>query len=109
MNTMERQNAILEILCRDRHTTLGHLASTFHVSRITIQRDITALSCTYPIKTVRGQHGGGVYLEEWYHPNRKYLSHPQTALLHKLLPSLSGADQKIMQSILTQFGPGGLL
>lgn len=109
MNAAERQSAIFQILCRERHDTLEHLASIFEVSKITIQRDITALSCTYPIKTVRGRHGGGIYLEDWYHPGRKTLSNHQTELLRRLLPTLSGVDQQIMQSILTQFGPGGLL
>lgn len=109
MNAAERQDAIFQILCRERYATLEHLAIKFEVSRITIQRDITALSCTYPIKTVRGRYGGGVYLEGWYHPNRGSLTNQQRALLHKLLPTLSGTDQQIMQSILTQFGSGGRL
>ena len=109
MNAAERQSAIFQILCRERHATLEHLASAFEVSRITIQRDITALSCTYPIKTVRGRRGGGIYLEDWYHPDRKILSSQQVTLLRRLLPTLSGSDQQIMQSILTEFGPGSLL
>lgn len=109
MNAAERQSAIFQILCRERHETLEHLASTFEVSRITIQRDITALSCTYPIKTVRGRHSGGVYLEDWYQPNRKILSSQQLTLLRKLLPTLSEPDQLTMQSILAQFGPDSLL
>ncbi len=109
MNILERQNAILEVLCRKRHETLDRLAETFAVSKSTIRRDVEALSCTYPIKTVRGKYGGGVYLESWYQPNRRYLSTEQASLLYGLLDRLAGKDRQVMQSILTQFGSGGLL
>ncbi len=109
MNISERQNAILEVLCQKRHETLDCLAETFGVSKSTIRRDVETLSCTYPIKTVRGKYGGGVYLESWFQPNRKRLSPEQTSLLNRLLAVLTGNDRQIMQSILTQFGPGGLL
>ena len=109
MNILERQNAILEVLCQKRHETLDCLAETFGVSKSTIRRDVETLSCTYPVKTVRGKYGGGVYLESWYQPNRKYLTAEQASLLHRLLDHLAGKDRQVMQSILTQFGSGGLL
>lgn len=109
MNISERQIAILEVLCQKRHETLDSLAETFDVSKSTIRRDVETLSCTYPVKTVRGKYGGGIYLESWYQPNRKYLSTEQVSLLHRLLEPLAGKDRQVMQSILTQFGPGGLL
>lgn len=109
MNAAERQSAILDVLCRERKETLKNLAERFCVCRNTIQRDIEVLSCTYPIKTVRGKYGGGIYLENWYQPDRKYLSTEQVSLLHRLLVTLTGRDRQVMQSILTQFGSGSLL
>ncbi len=106
---LERQNAILGVLCQKRHETLDCLSETFGVSRSTIRRDVETLSCSYPVKTVRGKYGGGVYLESWFQPNRKCLSTEQTALLRRLLATLAGKDRQLLQSILTQFGPGGSL
>jgi len=56
----------------------------------------------YPLRTERG-HYGGVYVEDWFHLNRKYLSHQQTDLLKRLLKTLDKEDAKIMRSILEQF------
>ncbi len=109
MNISERQNAILEVLCQKRHETLDCLAETFGVSKRTIRRDVDTLSCTNPIKTVQGHHGGGIYVEDWFQLNRRSLSKQQVTLLQRLLPSLTGVDKQVMQSILTQFGSGGLL
>ena len=102
MTSSERQTAILEVLCRIRRDTINHLAEQFGVSRSTIRRDILSLSCMYPLRTERG-HYGGVYVEDWFHLNRKYLSHQQTDLLKRLLKTLDKEDAKIMRSILAQF------
>ncbi len=96
VSTSERQHAILEVLCQKRHETLDCLAETFGVSKSTIRRDVETLSCTYPVKTVRGKYGGGVYLENWYQPDRKCLSAEQTSLLHRLLATLAGKDRQVM-------------
>lgn len=109
MNAPERQNAILDVLCRERQEALKNLAERFCVCRNTIQRDIEVLSCTCPIKTVRGKYGGGVYMEKWYQPHRNCLSNEQMALLRRLLADLTGKDKQILQSVLSQFGPGSLL
>ena len=52
MNPWERRQKILEILCLRRHETTENLAHEFNVSRGTIRRDITVLTCSYPIETV---------------------------------------------------------
>ena len=109
MTALERQYAILEILCRKRHDTIDNLAEQFNVSRSTIRRDIIALSCSFPLRTARGHYGGGVYVEEWFHLNRKFLSPKQVALLRELMKKLEGEDQKVMKSILAQFALPGII
>ena len=58
MNPWERRQKILEALCLRRHDTYGNLAHEFNVSTGTIRRDIVVLTCSYPIETVKGGHGG---------------------------------------------------
>lgn len=101
----ERRLAILEYLCQVRHDSIANLASMFGVSKRTIRYDITALSCSYPITTVRGASGGGVFVAKWFHLWQKKFSPPQAELLHRLRESLSGEDLVIMDSILSQFAP----
>lgn len=105
MNAIERKSAILDVLCRQRHTTTAELAEMFEVTERTIRNDITDLSCSYPIRTVRGRYGGGICLENWYQPHLKSLSSRQVQLLKKLQPTLCGDDLAVLNSILAQFGP----
>ena len=62
-----------------------------------------ALSCSYPIETVRGRYGGGVKMAEWFHMGRNMLTTPQRTLLLKIRPTLTGQDLETMDSILAQF------
>ena len=83
--------------------TASDYAKEFNVSIHTIQRDIEELTLVYPLVTVRGRYGGGVKVEDWYHPGRKTLSPVQAQLLKKLATSLNGQDLKIMNSIFVDF------
>lgn len=103
MSPSERRDAIIDILCARRFETTANLAQQFEVSVRTISRDLTALSCSYPIETIRGRYGGGVKMASWFHLGRSMLSAPQKALLLKLRPALAGQDLEIMDSILAQF------
>lgn len=103
MTAGERRYAILETLCRKRYDTIKNLAIMFGVSRSTVRRDIIFLSCSYPLQTKRGHYGGGVYVEEWFYLDRRFLSPKQIALLKRILPTLDEEDQKILKSILAQF------
>ena len=70
----ERRRAILETLCERRRDTEVNLAFEFGVSRRTIVNDISELSLHYPISTVSGGiGGGGVYVEDWYRLDYKFL------------------------------------
>ena len=66
MTQTERRQELLEVLSRRRHDTYSNLACEFNVSRMTIRRDILALMCSYPIKTVHGGRHGGVKVEDWF-------------------------------------------
>lgn len=103
MTAIERRDAILDRLCVRRHDQVKNLAEEFGVSEKTIRTDIEVLACSYPIETVRGRHGGGIYVADWYHRGRKTLSPEQAALLKKLAPSLEGHDLEVMNSIINQF------
>ena len=103
MNPSERRDAIIDILCKRRFETTANLAQQLEVSERTISRDLVALSCSYPIETVRGRYGGGVRMAEWFHMGRNMLTAPQKSLLLKIRPTLTGHDLETMDSILAQF------
>ena len=101
MRPSERCQQLLEALCLRRHDTYGNLAHEFNVSKMTIQRDITTLTCSYPIETVRGRYGGGVRVRDDYLPYRKILNKKQVKLLIKLSTQLVGGDL-----VMWRRGPG---
>ena len=105
MNRLERRNAILHALYARRSDKVANLADEFGVSIRTIKYDIEALSCLYPIETVRGRYGGCVKLSDWYYPTRVALCPEQLALLKKLAFSSSGVELQILNSIISQFSP----
>ena len=107
LNQFERRNAIIHILNSERHTTMAKLASELDVGMRTIRKDITALSLTFPLLTVRGRYGGGVELADWFRPSAHTLSPRQEELLQRLKLPLAGDDLIVMNSILAQFSPSG--
>jgi len=84
---------------------MKNLAEEFGVSIRTIRDDITELTLSYPITTVRGRYGGGVKVEDWYHLNRKNLNPMQLDLLKRIAPTLEGSDLATMNSIISEFAP----
>ena len=105
MSANDRRRLIWTALCQRRHDTVCNLATEFDVSIRTIKYDIERLSLSYPLETVRGRHGGGVKVADWYQPTQTHLCHEQMVLLKKLATSLSGNDLVVMNSILSQFAP----
>ena len=102
MNPWERRQKILEILCLRRHETTENLAHEFNVSRGTIRRDITALTCSYPIETVQGGHGG-VRVADWFHLDRRSLNSDEITFLRKLEGQLDGAAREMLNRIIVTF------
>ena len=102
LNPWERRQKILETLCLRRHDTYGNLAHEFNVSTGTIRRDIVVLTCSYPIETVQGGHGG-VRVAEWFHLDRRMLNAEEIALLRRLGESLDGHDREMLNRIIAVF------
>ena len=102
LNPWERRQKILEILCLRRHETTENLAHEFNVSRETIRRDITVLTCSYPVETVQGSHGG-VRVADWFHLDRRSLNSDEITFLRKLEGQLDGADRETLNRIITTF------
>ena len=82
--------------------TYGNLAHEFNVSTGTIRRDIVVLTCSYPIETVQGGHGG-VRVAEWFHLDRRMLNAEEIALLRRLGESLDGPDLEMLNRIIATF------
>lgn len=105
MRPYERQQRILEVLCQRRHDTYDNLAQEFHVSKMTIRRDIEVLSCSCPIETVWGGRYGGVRIMDGAYSGKTFLNPEQTELLRRLRTQLDGHDRLVLTSILYQFTP----
>ncbi len=77
MGPNERRMEIMEVLCQRRHDTMKNLAFEFGVTERTIRNDISILSLSYPLETIRGRYGGGVKVMDGFYMNRKYLKPEQ--------------------------------
>ena len=102
MNPWERRQKILEVLCLRRHETTGNLAHEFNVSRGTIHRDLIILTCSYPIETIQGGHGG-VRVADWFHLDRRALNSDEITFLRKLEGQLDGDDREMLNRIIATF------
>lgn len=110
MSPAERRQELLGVLCCRRHDTCENLAHEFNASERTIRRDIAVLTCSYPVETVFGGHGGGVRVKDGFYLNHlsavyRVLTPKQAALLRKLGDQLKGEDLDMLNSILLQFAP----
>ena len=102
LNPWERRQKILEVLCLRRHDTYRNLAHEFNVSTGTIRRDIVVLTCSYPIETVQGGHGG-VRVAEWFHLDRRSLNSTEITFLRRLGEHLNGPDLEMLNRIIAAF------
>ena len=103
MKAEERRRRILEILSERRSEIVENIACEFSVSMRTIYSDIFFLSLSYPIYTVSGKYGGGIYVDEDWFLGKEYLSEKQEALLNMLKENLDGENLKVMETILNKF------
>jgi predicted DNA-binding transcriptional regulator YafY len=101
-NAVLRRREILEWLNDERYATRADLAKKFGVSMRTIQRDIEALSCTYPIYTSQG-NGGGIYMQKGYYAFHNFLSDEQVAFLERILPGLQPEQQACIKRVIKSF------
>ena len=104
MSASERREEIIRILVGRRFATMPRLANEFRVSRMTIIRDILALTAKYPIETVQG-NGGGVKLADWYRPCRNQFSQEQQRVLTSAIEKADDPyEAEILQQILEAYG-----
>ena len=75
----------------------------FGVSKRTIEYDVLQLSLAYPIYTTQG-NGGGIHVVDGFRLDRPRMNDKQTALLQKVLLTLSGEDKDTMQEIIKIYG-----
>ena len=105
-SAIERRQRIVEILNMRKSERLENLANELNVSKMTIRRDIEVLSCSYPIDTRQG-NGGCIFVQDGFDLYERYLTAKQFELLERLKGTLTGDDEKIMETILKNFGRGG--
>lgn len=105
LRTIERRQAVWQVLRVRRYDTAANLAREFHVSIRTMHGDLQDLMRSYPIEAVRGRYGGGYKLLDWYCPNRSTLSSEQITLLQEVEQRLCSKERQIIRSILDQFAP----
>ena len=103
MTASERRQAILEVLCQRRHETRENLAFEFGVSKRTIEYDVLELSLAYPVYTTQG-NGGGIHVVDGFRLDKPCMTDKQTALLEKVLLTLSGEDKETMGTIIKIYG-----
>lgn len=103
MTASERRQAILEVLSLRRHETRENLANEFGVSKRTIEYDVFELSLSYPVFTTQG-NGGGIHVVDGFRLDRPRMNDKQTALLQKVLLTLSGEDKETMETIIKIYG-----
>ena len=115
METDERREKLLRLLCRRRHETIKNLASEFGVSERTIRRDVEVLSLTKPLDTQAGRYGGGVYIMDGYSMDRMYMKAEELAVLQKLSrivkekdSLLTEEEKRILDSIILDYSEQNL-
>ena len=88
MNAEKRRRKIEERICVRRYDTVANLAKEYKVSKRTILRDIVILTERIPIYTKSGRYGGGVYIDQQYHPRQIYFQREESELMHRILVCL---------------------
>lgn len=101
-SAIDRRLAVLEYMCERRYDTRANLMFEFGVSKNTIDRDIQALACSYPIYTTQGK-GGGVHVVDGFRMNKRYMTDKQCELLKRLSENLTNEDFETMQSIINTY------
>ena len=81
----------------------SELMETFDVSKTTVYRDVLELSLSYPIYTVVGRVGGGVYISEDYKPGNRYINDEETKVLKELLRKATPQQSKVLEQLIKKF------
>ena len=107
MTAAERQDLIMATLRKERRVTISDLVGALGCSERTIRYDLDALNTSgFPLITIRGRHGGGVELAEWYQPHRSALCPEQLKALREAVANAADPQMRMaLGSIIDQFGP----
>lgn len=103
MSANERRVELIKILTARRRDTVPNLAQELGVCERTILRDIEALTIEYPLVTYQG-NGGGVGVEEWYHPHKNILSREQITVLQELMANADEHQCEVLGGLLREYG-----
>ncbi len=103
MTVSQRRQEIVDLLVENRQMRVADLMEILGVSRRTILYDIEELSLTYPIYTVVGCSGGGVYISEDYKPGNRYISDDEVRILTELLPKANEEQRKVLEKMIKKF------
>ena len=96
MSASERALEIIEMLQMRKKITINELSDIFHVSELTIKRDLDVLTRHYPIQIKRGRYGG-VYLES-NEPSRSKLTQEEIGALIRAGETLAGTEREYWAS-----------
>lgn len=97
-----RQIKLLETLCLRRHDICENLAFELGVSRMTIRRDIRALSEYYPLYTQCGT-GGGVFVVDGFRMDKSYLTEEQIKGLEAISDRLEGEEKALIEIVIKKY------
>lgn len=103
MTPASRRENLIDILVERGSEKASVLAVELEVSVDTIYRDVNKLSSDYPIYTLQGKFTGGIFIEDGYRRNRKFLSREEKAALERAIDNASKEDKKLLKRILVTF------
>lgn len=103
MSANERRAELIRILTARRRDTVPNLANELGVCERTILRDIEALTIEYPLVTFQG-NGGGVGVEEWYHPHKSIFSREQISVLQELMANANEHQRDVVNGLIREYG-----
>ena len=108
LNSVERYNAIKNILETRGHEKISNLAFELGVSERTIRRDIDNLSLTEPIYTQKGKYGGVFIMNT---KGKKVFTQDESQVINKICLAykkqknglLSEVESKILDNIMDKY------
>ena len=103
MTAYERRNSILDFLWHNRVSTRTELSQKYHVSLVTIHRDLCFLTGIAPIMTKSGNGGGVFYIGERSKYINNYLTASELDCLTRLSKDATDRDRVTIENIIYRF------
>lgn len=89
----DRQLKILRYLGRGRIMTIKEIAEKADASISTVKRDLTDLSCSYPIDSFEG-HNGGYKMDKCCMAGNPFLTKSEIEYIRQAVTDMPDDDQK---------------